>query len=180
MVIVPRINCRRFFPAMLYVLFASSIWTLSQTRAPRERTSFYRTTEILSISFSPDGGTLAIASGFKDRSGQSGKIELWDTDTGKRLHVIKGFDGPVWSVSFSPDGGTLVSASSELHDRKIQEKPGNRDAVSLGELKWWDVKTGEFKQRVRLSTNDRFSVLAGYSPDGKNIGNRRILFQDGA
>jgi len=169
MVFVSGINCRRFFPAVLCVVFASIIWTVPQTRGPRERTPAHNSAEILSISFSPDGGTLAIASGFKVISRQSGWIDLWDTDTGKLLHVIKGFDGPVWSVSFSPDGGTLVSASSEFHDRKIQEKPGNRDAISLGELKWWDAKTGEFKQKVKVSSDDRSSVLADYSPDGKTL-----------
>jgi WD40 repeat protein len=173
------INFRRLFAAVLFVVFASSMWTVSQTRGPRERTLTHNSLEILSICFSPDGGTLAIASGFKDTSGQAGRIELWDTDTGKRLHVIKGFDGPVWSVSFSPDGGTLVSASSELHDRKIQEKPGNRDAVSFGELKWWDAKTGEFKQKVRVSADDRSSVMAYYSPDGKTLATVEYYSQTG-
>ena len=74
--------------------------------------------EVRSVSFSPDGKTLA--SGSYDKT-----IKLWEVATGKLITTLKGYDTPVWSVSFSPDGKTLASGSSdktiklwEVADRK--------------------------------------------------------------
>jgi WD40 repeat protein len=52
---------------------------------------------VFSICFSPDGRTLAIARGAAEPVYRFGRIELWDTNSGKLRHVIKGFDGPVMS-----------------------------------------------------------------------------------
>ncbi|MEZ4607675.1 MAG: hypothetical protein R2865_12985 [Deinococcales bacterium] len=74
---------------------------------------------ILSLSYSPDGKTLA--SGSSDNS-----IILWDSSTGEKLRTLAGHTGYVLSVSYSPDGKTLASGSSD-----------NR-AIIL-----WDSSTGE-------------------------------------
>ena len=61
---------------------------------------------ILSISFSPDGATLAGGS-------RNGTIHLWDITTGKEIKTLMGHTNDVISLAFSPDGTTLVSGSED-------------------------------------------------------------------
>ena len=64
-----------------------------------------------SISFSPDGQTLA--SGGTDQT-----IRLWDVATGTLIRQLVGHNGAVFGVDFSPDG-TLLASSSEDNTVKI-------------------------------------------------------------
>jgi WD40 repeat protein/energy-coupling factor transporter ATP-binding protein EcfA2 len=60
---------------------------------------------VTSVSFSPNGKTIASAS--KDKT-----VKLWSIE-GRELQTLKGHSGSVTSVSFSPDGKTIASASSD-------------------------------------------------------------------
>ena len=106
---------------------------------------------VLSISFSPDGQTLA--SGSRDKT-----IRLWDVGTGKHLKTLKGHKGSVTSVSFSPDGKTLVSGSTDQTVRlwDLHRKPRFWDVIKDSHLKIFKGHTG--------------AVLSvSFSPDGKTL-----------
>jgi WD40 repeat protein len=69
-------------------------------------------------SFSADGRLLTAAS-------WDGNVYVWDCDTGKLTHTLRGHQGYVWSSCFSPDGRRIFSSGND------------------GTLKVWDAGTGE-------------------------------------
>ena len=77
---------------------------------------------IYNMELLPDGKILASASYDKT-------VKLWDLATGKERVTLKGTQA-VWSVAFSPDGRMLASAGGSISN-------------APGELKVWDIATGE-------------------------------------
>lgn len=158
----------RLATVLLCVVAGLTVWTAGQKRNPLLAPTGFDDV-VFAISLSPDGSTLAIARGAAEPSQRFGRIELWDTESGKLRHVIKGFDGPVKSISFSPDGKTLVSGSLEFRSTRIQEKSRSRDGMVLGELKWWDGQSGELKHKVTLPGEGNSNLRVSFSPDGKDL-----------
>ena len=99
--------------------------------------------EVRSLSFSPDGKTLA--SGHSD-----GNIRIWDAHTDELLQTLMGHASGVESVAFHPDGKTLASS-------------GRLD----GTIRIWDADTGELLHTLIGHTGwiHNFS----FSPDGKTL-----------
>ncbi|MCL1467582.1 caspase family protein [Argonema galeatum] len=95
---------------------------------------------VFSVSFSPDGQT--IASGSRDNT-----IKLWSRE-GKELATLKGHSREVISVSFSPDGQTIASGSN---DNTI--KLWSRDGKELATLKGHSSAVSS----------------VSFSPDGKTL-----------
>ncbi|WP_256726459.1 nSTAND1 domain-containing NTPase [Streptomyces acidiscabies] len=93
----------------------------------------------LSIAFSPDGRTLAAA------SGDTGTVQIRDPRTGRLQHTFDAGDQAV-SPAFSPDGRTLATG-----------EPG---AVHL-----WDLATG----RPRRTLPTRSYATPEFSPDGRTL-----------
>ncbi len=121
------------------------------------------------IEFSPDGKILAIARGAVEPIQQFGRIELWDTETGSLRRVIQGFDGPVRSIAFTPDSKTIISGSLEYLPEKLQQKATSRRGEVSSQVKWWDVSTGELKQKSELSDEGASSIRVECSPNGKQV-----------
>ena len=106
----------------------------------------YTDSGVNSVAFSPDGGTLAGASGSWD-----GTIHLWDAVTGEHRQTLEGHTGSVTPIAFSPDGGALAGAS------------GSWD----GTIHLWDAVTGEHGQTLEGHTGSVTSIA--FSPDGETL-----------
>ena len=83
------------------------IWLYDATTYREIALLIGHTGQVHSMSFSPDGRTLATATA----SDGDYTIRLWDAQTGRHLRTLEGHTHIVWSVVFSPDGRTLASAS---------------------------------------------------------------------
>ncbi len=113
---------------------------------------------ISSVIFSPDGKTLASASGDRIDANRPGEIILWDVKTRKAKATLKSPGSSVLSVSFSPDGKTLASAGH--HFDKSTKK-------FWGEVNLWDIKTGQVITSLKAHTSKVYSVI--FSPDGTTL-----------
>ena len=99
---------------------------------------------VYSVSFSPDGTTLA--SGSRDHT-----IRLWDAATGQQIgEPLRGHEGWVTSVSFSPDGFTLASGSAD-HTIRL-----------------WDTATGQ-QIGEPLRGHESWVTSVSFSPDGNTL-----------
>jgi WD40 repeat protein len=110
---------------------------------PKARHTLHgHTDDVPCMAFSPDGKTLASASGNKT-------IKLWDVATGKEQASLQGHTNTITSVAFSPNGKLLASAS--------QDKS----------IKLWDVVT--VKERATYLGHTSLVMAVVFSPDGKTL-----------
>jgi WD40 repeat protein/serine/threonine protein kinase len=89
--------------------------------------------------WSPDGAQLA--GGCRD-----GTVHVWETASGRELHVLRGHKSPVWSVAFDRGGTHLASWAED------------------GSVKIWDADTGQLTAEVVHPGGVR---AGAWSPDDK-------------
>ncbi|MBX9258005.1 caspase family protein [Desmonostoc muscorum CCALA 125] len=95
-----------------------------------------------SISFSPDGKT--IASGSWDKT-----IKLWNIESGESQTLL-GHKDKVWRVRYSPMNGNIIASAST--DKTVR---------------LWNAKTGEFLGKLKGNTDIVYDL--SFSPDSKKI-----------
>ena len=98
---------------------------------------------VTAVQFSPDGKTVLTADEGKT-------LRLWDTASGKPLHVLSGHGDAIMSAEFSPDGLTVLSSSADTTARL------------------WDVASGPRLLPKQLQ-HDAPVASARFSPDGKTV-----------
>ena len=136
---------------------------------------------VCSVSFSPDGSTLAFA-GLKNTN-----VYLWDVESGKQRAILEGHKDVVMSVSFSPSGDTLASGSHDNTVRLWDVQNGKAKAVCTGHtdyvtsvsfspyrlsfasgscdktVRLWDVQSGKAKAVLTGHTDGVTSI--SFSPN---------------
>ncbi len=134
--------------------------------------------------FSPDGGTLASASG-------DGTVCLWDVLTGAHKLTLEGHEDWVNSVAYSPDGRTVASGSDDntvrfwdaltgTHQRTLEGHTSwvrsvafSPDGQTLASGSWdytirlWDAETGAHERTIDGHTGLVWSIA--FSPDGRML-----------
>jgi WD40 repeat protein len=108
-----------------------------------------------SVTYSPDGKTIASASG-------DNTVKLWDASTGELRYTLEGHSGPIQSIVYSPDGKSIAWYSESFPE-------AISDEISV---KVWNPTTGKLLQSLRGHVESISSIA--YSPDGKSIASGSI------
>ncbi|MEU3910352.1 trypsin-like peptidase domain-containing protein [Streptomyces sp. NPDC029721] len=136
-----------------------------------------------SVAFSPDGKTIASASGDK-------AVRLWDVESGRTSATLSGHRDAVASVAFSPDGKTLATGGDdktvrlwqvatrrlmavfEGHNKPVTSVAFSPDGKTIASgsgdrtARLWDVDTT--KSRTLSGHTDSVNSVA-FSPDGGTL-----------
>ncbi|MBV9279907.1 MAG: hypothetical protein JOZ41_07485, partial [Chloroflexi bacterium] len=136
--------------SVLLAMEAVSTWDTPQAQAAlrqalfasRVRAVMRGPEKMAGAAFSP-GGRLVVT------ADADGAARVWDTGTGKLLHVLRGHAGRVTHVAFSPDGRQIVTAGDD------------------GTAHIWDTR--RWKTIFVLQGHHDVVNDAAYSPDGRLI-----------
>ncbi len=114
---------------------------------------------VRSVTYSPDGGQIASASG-------DGTIRIWNVETGASIVSIKVIQGNIKPLAFSPDG-TRLAIGGQTYLPNAQEIRGKNPPASGGAT-IWDAATG--KELLSLTeAHKQLVVDLAYSPDGTRL-----------
>jgi WD40 repeat protein/serine/threonine protein kinase len=105
----------------------------------------------IGLSFSPDGRSIATASGKLDQDStvnEPGTVQVWNSWSGDLIRTLRQ-PSPLTSVAYSPDGTRLATTA---HDRT---------------LRIWDSESG--KELATLRGHNQVCFKVAFSPDGKSL-----------
>jgi WD40 repeat protein len=134
---------------------AVTLWALDEGRG---RPLIRASGKLDAIAFSPDGLTLATA------SGDSRAVTLRDVATGQERASLADHRGPIRSIAFSPDGTRLAVASGVVP--AVAER-ANGDRV--GEIRLWDLTGRSDRPRAILDGHEYGIISVAFSPDGATL-----------
>ena len=134
---------------------AVTLWGLKEGRG---RPLVRANGKLDAIAFSPDGSTLATA------SGDNRAVTLWDVATGRERADLADHKGPLWSVAFSPDGRRLAVASGRVPAAAEPAEDGQ-----VGEIRLWDLSGRKPRPRASFVGHGYGIISVAYSPDGKTL-----------
>jgi WD40 repeat protein len=115
------------------------------------------TTEVARFAYSPDGKTLAIATG--GGQGRPGVVQLWDAVTGQERASLPGHAGPVQLVAFSADGRLLASAG---YDGMVKLWEAEPDEGPPPEPGWTGEALRGLREAVSRAWNARHTDRAAH------------------
>src|SRR5574341_882861 len=136
------------------------------------------------VAFSPDGLLLAVG----DSAFANHAVDIWEVQTGKKLHTLEGHSWAVWGLAFNRDGRLLASGgggtikiwdvatarevhTTQGHDGYIEDLAISPDGSLLASasrdsaVKIWDIATG----RLVHSMSGRAASISAlaFSADGR-------------
>lgn len=137
------------------------------------------------VSAMADGGQVLL--GYQD-----GRLQLWDTRTGRRLRALSGHDKMIRFTQIAPDGGTAVSAADDavrvwdLRDSKcvltipVRGRRSVPDSVCMSFATGNFVVTDAYRKSMRLwntygetvcafEGQPEMVITAEFTPDGRFI-----------
>jgi WD40 repeat protein len=105
--------------------------------------------QVWSLAVSPDGRK--VLAGFRDHT-----VRLFDVESGRQLHCLRGHKKFVNAVAFAPDGQRALSANGDIFE--TGEESDNT-------IRLWDLQTGRQLQCFKSMIGSVWAVAV--SPDGQ-------------
>lgn len=124
-------------------------------------------------------------------AGEDGTLRVWETATGRLVHVLTGHRGAVNCVAVTVDGEHALSGSSDRQLRWWDLRTGECEmqleghvepvtscaiapdghhvvsSADKGRMRWWDIRTG--RSRLLLSDSLPGVACVAVHPDGRRV-----------